>query len=521
MPEIQKKDILEYLQCMVNTETPTPLKIVNQMLDLIPNDVWLDDNAKILCPACKDGIFLREAVIRILRAKHAKLGGYEFGIRQNEILNQILRERIFGIAISYRGYRVTKRTLYTCRDDFADIDNIFFDETIGEYVKDKSGAAVERQSFHFIKNQNETSNFFASKGVENMKFDVIIGNPPYQLTYGTPGKNAFKSKPLYHDFIQQAINLEPKYISMIVPSKWATGTKELENFKKSFINDVRISKYHDIIDDTSVFKTIFLGGGVCYFLWDKNKTDKNVNIKLFSDIDTEIENSVRPMNNGTGTFSRFLQGDQILQKTFMPHNMSSLVSSWAIFGVSGSLIKDKTKEGNKFFYTEEKNNTIPIYSLNHTKDGNRFKWYYVDKNAPFLKLKNIEKWKLVFPKTMGGSIYRRTFIVEPGKIFTDTWVNVFLDTEQQCKNLDSYFKTFLFRYLLKLRCANQNIYKQVYELIPDLSNTKNPRTGKVGWDSDWTDDDLKKLFNLSDKEMEYIKSEALAADNGRNEEMEE
>lgn len=156
MPENQKKDILEYLQCMVNTETPTPLKIVNKMLDLIPSDVWLDDNAKILCPACKDGIFLREAVIRVLRAKHAKLGGYEFSIRQNEILNHILRNRIFGIAISYRGYRVTKRTLYTCRKDFADIDNIFFDESLGEYVKDKSGATVEKQAFHFIKKSNRS-----------------------------------------------------------------------------------------------------------------------------------------------------------------------------------------------------------------------------------------------------------------------------------------------------------------------------------------------------------------------------
>ena len=217
MTEKAKKDILEYLQCMVNTETPTPPKIVNDMLDLIPESVWLDDNAKILCPACKDGIFLREASLRILRKKYETMGPTEFRKHQNDITDHILRNRMFGIAISYRGYRVTKRSLYTCSDKYSNIDNIFFDESLGRYVKDKDGKEVEKQCFHFIENIDEVSKFFEGKGVKDMQFDVIIGNPPYQINDGGAGASA---TPIYNNFGDQAKKLNPQYLSMIIPSRW-------------------------------------------------------------------------------------------------------------------------------------------------------------------------------------------------------------------------------------------------------------------------------------------------------------
>lgn len=109
----KKRDILEYLQCMVNTETPTPIDVVNKMLDLIPVEVYNNDNSTFLCPCCKDGIFLREIAIRILKHKYNKLGEKEFLKNQNSILQHILEKQLFGIAISYRGYEITKRTLYT------------------------------------------------------------------------------------------------------------------------------------------------------------------------------------------------------------------------------------------------------------------------------------------------------------------------------------------------------------------------------------------------------------------------
>lgn len=768
----KKRDILEYLQCMVNTETPTPIDVVNKMLDLIPVEVYNNDNSTFLCPCCKDGIFLREIAIRILKHKYNKLGEKEFLKNQNSILQHILEKQLFGIAISYRGYEVTKRTLYTnnlinlynvnniekqkeiteiktekktevknennikkidnkiqnttkdkysvfseffkhhftdyinkareerekerkkqeqiekekyirkiivkrntdniffsierhnnneeaflakrqnderikpgsvpkiekegkinikqskediikdlneeidfylygykktiketenittnntnsntyynwyennykeieehsknidrvkkCCYDFSEarwfvnaihnsyfkhkinikdkkqeyinINNIYFNEALGKLVQDKDGNETEIQALHFIKNLEEISQFFESKGVKDMQFDVVIGNPPYQHNYGTPGKNAAKSFPIFHDFIEEAIKLKPKYFSFIVPDKWAFGTKELNKFKNDFLNDYRISKFYDIIDGASIFPTVNTGG-ICYFLWDKNKKNKEVNIYTYKDVDNLKEHTYRQMNNGSNCFSRFEKGDIIIKKCASKNTMTDIVTPRAVFGVSGSLTKDVDKEENKYFYIGkdienkviDKQNTIPILSLNNHKDDpisfidkqntlipnnekNRFRWYYVDKNAPFLKLNNLNKWKFVFPKSGAESIYRRTLILKPNEIFTDTWLNVFVDTEQQARNVESYFKTYLFRYLLICKTSTQNVYADAYLLVPNLSNIKNPRTNKIGWESDWSNEDLQKLFNFTDDEMEYIKEQAIQADNGK------
>ena len=513
----EKKDILEYLQCMVNTETPTPLKVVHKMIDLIDPLKLVYDNAKILCPCCKDGIFLREIVVKILQLKKQQLGQEQFKNNQNDILKHILKNRIFGIAISYRGYRTTKRTIYGCDGKYEDIDNIFFNEELGKYMQDKDGNKTEKQCFHFTENFNEVKHFFTEKGVNDMKFDIIIGNPPYQQNYGTAGKNASKSFPIFHRFIEQAIELNPKYISFIVPDKWMFGTKELNKFKDKFLEDERIDTLVDIMDGSSVFPTVSTGA-LCYFLWDRDKTNKNVNIHIESRFREEVESSCRPLNNGSGCFSRFMMGDDIIKKCKTESNMSEIVTPWAVFGVSGSDIKDSEKDENKYFYKQPNQNTIPIWSLNYHRDNSsqdRFRWYYVDRSSPYLKLKNLEKWKFVFPKTVAESIYRRTLILKPNEIFTDTWLNVFLDNKQQCYNLKSYFETCVFRFLLIYKTTNQNVYADAYSVVPNLQNIKNPRTNKIGWDSDWNDRDLQKLFNLTDDEMDYIKQQAIASDNGR------
>lgn len=481
MPEIQKKDILEYLQCMVNTETPTPLKIVNQMLDLIPNDVWLDDNAKILCPACKDGIFLREAVIRILRAKHAKLGGYEFGIRQNEILNQILRERIFGIAISYRGYRVTKRTLYTCRDDFADIDNIFFDETLGEYVKDKSGAAVERQSFHFIKNQNEVSTFFTSKGVENMKFDVIIGNPPYQTNDGGAGASA---TPLYDEFVLQAKKLKPKYLSMIIPSRWFSGGKGLDAFRKNMLTDNQLAKLVDYFDATECFPGVDISGGVCYFLCTQ---ETNRKCDVLSIINGKTSRMTRALfDKKNGTFVRFNEAVSIINKIYKYKEKSfeTMVSSRKPFGLSTKLTINQKPEKND----------IKIYA--YPADG------YISINKISAKKDWISKYKILISKAYGerGDFPYRVLgkpqIAEPGSCCSETYLVVApCDSKEYTINVSKYMQTKFFRFLVLLKKNTLNAPKGVYSFVPiqDFNEV-------------WDDQKLYRKYGLSIEEINFIES---------------
>ena len=489
MPEIQKKDILEYLQCMVNTETPTPLKIVNQMLDLIPNDVWLDDNAKILCPACKDGIFLREAVIRILRAKNAKLGGYEFGIRQNEILNKILRKRIFGIAISYRGYRVTKRTLYTCRDDFADIDNIFFDETLGEYVKDKSGNSVERQSFHFIKNQNKTSNFFASKGVENMKFDVIIGNPPYQTNDGGAGASA---TPIFQLFVEEAIRLQPNFITMIIPAKWYSGGKGLDKFRLKMLSSKHIREIHDYKSASDCFSGVQIKGGVMYFLWSKNNNDDTLVNEYAGD---RIVSSMHRLllEKDLDVFIRHNKAIPILKKILDAHpeikignSFSKLVSSRKPFGFTTNF---------KDFQTVQFKDAVKIYANKQTG--------YIKRNLIKTHSEWVDKWKILTARannigTESNDDNLNTIIAPPNTCCTETYLVIGGDielTEIQAKNIANYLHTKFLRFLVSLRKSTQDAVSKVYSFVPiqDFNEV-------------WDDQKLYRKYGLSIEEINFIES---------------
>lgn len=480
MPETQKKDILEYLQCMVNTETPTPLRIVNKMLDLIPNDVWLDDNAKILCPACKDGIFLRETVIRILRAKHAKLGGYEFGIRQNEILNHILRNRIFGIAISYRGYRVTKRTLYTCREDFADIDNIFFDESLGEYVKDKSGAAVEKQAFHFIKNQPEVSKFFASKGVENMKFDVIIGNPPYQLNTTSSSAQAI---PLYNKFVEQALELNPKYISMIIPSRWYAGGIGLENFRNRMLNDDRINVLVDYLNADECFKNIELRGGCCYFLWDGNKHGPCA----YSNIINAVAHTTLRRLNEYDIFVRYNQALGILQKIQFKTKryLSAIVSPVNPFGIPSS-VKGGIKSA-KFNILLHSSKGIGYISQQTLKGGQEL----------------VRKYKVLLSRPISGNMEIPPFkvmallkVLSPNEVCTHTYLTIgAFDSKEQAENLKTYLETRFVRFLLLLSVSGMDISKDKFRFVP-----------MQDFNEAWDDKKLYKKYGLSAEEINFIES---------------
>jgi len=497
----QHVDILQQLQCMVNTETPTPLHVVNQMLDLIPESVWLDDNAKILCPACKDGIFLREAVTRILRAKFNQLPDnknavYEFTTRQEGILRQILKDRIFGIAVSYRGYRVTKRTLYTCNPTFADIDNIFFDESLGEYVRDKSGAEIEKQCFHFVKDMQAVSDFFAAKGVEDMKFDVIIGNPPYQLTDGRGG-SADGAAPIYNKFIEQAISLAPKYLSFIIPSRWMMGGRGLELFRQKMIADTRIKEMHDFEDETMCFSGVHIDGGVCYFLWDR-------------DYDGKAQYHYTSKSGAQTHFSQFLKNDyfkfvirdgrilSILDKVNDTNKFSELVSSIKPFGIETWLFNEPTRLTGANLSDKPFANSVKIYGVTGVKGGARRVQGYVNKKIVTCNEENVDKYKIFFSKAYSTNAinYPEVILADPNEICTATFLLIGgFSSKQKRDNCLSYMQTNFFKVLLYFGKGTMNATKSVFHLIP-MQN----------FDESWNDEKLYKKYSLTKDEISFIES---------------
>lgn len=311
-----------------------------------------------------------------------------------------------------------------------------------------------------------------------MKFDVIIGNPPYQISDGGQGASA---KPIYHKFIENAIDMSPRYISFIVPSRWFVGGKGLDKFRKQMLNDKRICKIVDFPHSKDCFPSVDIKGGVNYFLWSRNY--KN-NCEIITSKNGSKNNSKKRFLNEFGEiFIRDNNSISILNKVKIKNEktMEEIVSSRKPFGFPTNFIN----------FTETKSeNSIKIFA--NKKIG------FIDKNLIEVGSEFLSKYLVLITEASGSgedkTVLSKPIITEKNSCCTETYIIIdSFETKEKAINLSYYIKTKFFRFLVSLIKNTQHGTKKVYRFVPYLP-----------MDKEWTDEKLYKRYNLTQEEINYI-----------------
>ncbi len=484
-------DVLDAIANLSNDEVFTPPKLVNEMLDILPQELFESKTTTFLDPVCKSGVFLREIAKRLMKGLEKEIPDVQ------ERANHIFKNQLFGIAITELTSLLSRRTVYGskkangkysfCTEFENEQGNIIFDNVqhtwqngkctfcrANQEVYDRADG-LETYAYQFI-HTDEPEKIF------NMKFDVIIGNPPYQLSDGGFGTSA---KPIYQLFVQQAKKLCPRYLTMVIPARWYSGGKGLNGFRAEMLADDRIREIHDFPDATQVFPGVQIKGGVCYFLW---KRDEPGLCKVSSYAkDEKVSEMERPLlEEGADTFIRYNEAISILKKVQKKEEPSirEQISSSKPFGLR-TFFKGKNK---KF------KGAIKLYQNGGVG--------YVKKEELTKGLEYLPHWKVMLPRAGSGSdsfphpILGQPFVAEPNSACTETYLIAgCYDNEQEAENLVSYLKTRVLRFLVLLNKPAQHATAKVYQFVP-LQDFSEP----------WTDEKLYKKYGLTQEEIDFTES---------------
>lgn len=502
-------DVLTCIANLSNDEVFTPPEFANRMLDTVAAawaadhdgaDIWADKTVKFLDPFTKSGVFLREITKRLIAGLENEFPNLQ------ERVDHILTKQVFGIAITKITSFLARRSLYCSKNangshsitkEFSNPEgNIWFQRIEHTWNATKCvycgapksildrGDDMENYAYAFIHTENiksQIADFFG----EHMQFDVIVGNPPYQMKGGAGGTS---DSSIYHLFVEQAMRMEPRYLSVVIPSRWMAGGRGMDEFRKTVLAGGHFRELVDFPASSDVFPGVEIKAGVCYFLWDKSYSGDCAVTTIRSG------ESTGPLLRNLDEYDIFVRDGRaisILHKVLghKEQPINTILTRDTAFGLASNFDSfDKTPGSD----------SVSLYYIKRMKRGIG----YIARDKINKSVGLIDKWKVLVPEAYNGGdglphqILGKPEIAPPPSVCTQSYLVFHVESEAAAASVRSYYSTRFFRFLVSQRKITQHALNSTYKWVPLQQ-----------WDRNWTDSELYKKYGITDDEQAYIESQ--------------
>lgn len=506
-------DVLTCIANLSNDEVFTPPDFANRMLDTLTDawaaankgaNLWAEPTVRFLDPVTKSGVFLREITSRLTEGLKEQIPDLQ------KRVDHILTQQVFGIGITYLTSLLARRSVYCSKHakgnhsiakSFASDDgNIWFQRLKHTWVNGRCkycgasrtaldrGESLETHAYAFIHTDDIKARIAELFG-GNMQFDVIIGNPPYQLDDGGYGTSA---APIYQLFVEKALGLDPRFAVFVTPSRWMAGGKGLDKYRERMLSDRRMRSIVDYPKLYEGFPGVKIRGGISYFLWDREHAGP-----------CEVQTIWDGQRSGP-VVARYLDAYDILVRRNEAIPILEKVRAKKEPTLDARVSSQKPFGLRTFFHGKPD----PKRLKNPVKLFGSQKVSWVNRSEIPANTSWIDKWKVLTTRVQGTSAAIETkflskpIIAEPGTACTESYLvaGVF-DTEAEATNYAKYLRTRFARFLVSLRKSTQDAPKHVYAFIPDLP-----------LDREWTDAKLYKRYGLTQDEIAFIESQVAEHD---------